>query len=135
MMFFEKLAPIILDLVLAIISLSLSAVVLPWVKDTLIPLLEEKRLMGICKKFVEAAEKLAESGIITSSEKKSYVVRLLVKRGIVVTDEVEAFIESAVKELDMSLMDGFGHIADAFEVSAVDYTHPEELHQEVGRDV
>jgi hypothetical protein len=44
---------------------------------------------------------MAESGLIEKIDKKEEVVRLLNKKGIVVDDIADAFIESCVKELDI----------------------------------
>ncbi len=67
------------------------------------------------KKFVQAAEKLAETGVLERGDKKEYVVGLLEQKGYHINAETEAFIESAVKELDMALEAGWGEILDTFE--------------------
>lgn len=91
----------VLDIVVAIISIVVSVYLIPLIKNDLKPWLEEKRIYGLVQKFVEAAEKLAESGVIQKVDKKAKVIKLLESKGIVVTDQVEAFIESAVKQLDL----------------------------------
>ena len=58
---------------------------------------------------------MAETGKIERGEKKYYVIDLLIDKGYTITDEVEAFIESAVKELDMAVDAGFAEIVDEFE--------------------
>lgn len=90
----------VLEIVITAISLIVARYVIPCIKNDLIPWLEEKRLLGIIRNFVQAAEKLAESNAITKSDKKAKVIELLEKQGIVVNETVEAFIEGAVKELD-----------------------------------
>ena len=93
--------PNILEIILMIISIVIARYVIPYIKSDLIPWLKEKRLYGIVKSFVQAAEKMAESGLIPKIDKKATVVKLLEGKGIVVDAIVDAFIESCVKELDM----------------------------------
>ena len=91
----------VLDIVIATISIIVSVYLIPLIKNDLKPWLEEKRIFNLVKKFVEAAEKLAESGAIEKVDKKSKVIELLESKGITVDAEVDAFIESAVKQLDI----------------------------------
>lgn len=91
----------VFDIVIAVISIVVSVYLIPLIKTELKPWLEEKRVYNLVKKFVEAAEKLAESGVIEKVDKKAKVVELLESKGIVVNAEVDAFIESAVKQLDI----------------------------------
>jgi len=91
----------VLDIVLATLSIVVGVYVIPLIKNDLKPWLEEKRLYGIVQKFVQAAEKLAESGVIPKVDKKAKVIELLEAQGIVVTPVIEGFIEAAVKELDL----------------------------------
>lgn len=90
----------VLEIAITAISLIVAHYVIPCIKNDLIPWLEEKRLLGIIRKFVQAAEKLAESNVIMKSDKKAKVIELLEKQGIVVDETIEAFIEGCVKELD-----------------------------------
>lgn len=90
-----------LETVMAIISIVISVYLIPLIKTELKPWLEEKRIYNMVKKFVEAAEKLEESGVIEKLDKKAKVIELLELKGIVVTPDVDAFIEAAVKELDL----------------------------------
>lgn len=83
-------------------------------KDTGLPWLKEKRLYSIVKKFVEAAEKQAEAGTIDKATKKRFVVELLEANGITVTPEIDAFIEAAVKELDLAEKNAIGEIGKIF---------------------
>lgn len=117
MEFYTEIASGVLKIILALISIGMSAIVLPWLRDSAIPWLKEKRLYSIVKKFVQAAEKLAETGAIDSISKKEYVVELLRSKGFAVDAELEAFIESAVKELDIAVKDSFMEIVDEFEVN------------------
>jgi len=77
-------------------------VVAPWLRDNVIPWLKDKQLYSIIFSFVKAAEKSAESGIIDKEAKKQFVIDLLTSRGITVNSDVDALIESAVKDLDLA---------------------------------
>lgn len=104
--FLELLISNVLEIVIAGIFLLLTTFVTPWcknvvgpfIKNVVIPWLEEKRIYGIVKRFVEAAEKLAEK---ESFDKKAWVIGKLVDKRIKITPEVEAYIETACKEIDM----------------------------------
>jgi microcompartment protein CcmL/EutN len=91
----------VLDIIIAVISIVVSYYIIPCIKNDLVPWLKDKHLYDTVKKFVQAVEKLAESGTIEKKDKKQEVIKLLKKQGIEVTDEIDAFIESAVKELDL----------------------------------
>lgn len=97
----DAIATNVLDIVVAILSIVVGVYVIPLIKTELKPWLEEKRIYGLVQKFVEAAEKLAETGVIEKIDKKAKVIELLEQNGIVVDDKVAAFIESAVKQLDL----------------------------------
>lgn len=97
----NSILPNILEIILTIISIVAARYVIPYIKTDLIPWLKEKRLLNIIKGFVQAAEKMAESGAIEKADKNNFVIGLLEKKGIVVDDTVRAFIESCVKELDI----------------------------------
>lgn len=90
-----------LEVIIAIISIVVSYYIIPAIKDDLIPFLQEKRLFNVVKNLVKAAEKMAESGVIEKCDKKEKVIELLRKKGIQITDEVDALIEACVKELDL----------------------------------
>lgn len=100
----EIILDVILDdalrIVLAVISLIVSYCIIPSIKEDLVPWLKEQRIYSTVKKFVQAAEKLADAGAISKTDKKKYVVDLLEKNGITVDSTLDAFIESAVEELD-----------------------------------
>lgn len=91
----------VLEIILAVISIVVSYYIIPCIKDDLVPWLKENRIYNIVKKFVQAAEKLAESGVIEKCDKKQYVIDLLTGQGIEITAEIHSFIESCVKELDL----------------------------------
>lgn len=93
----------ILEIILAVISIIVSYYIIPAIKEDLIPWLKEKRIYGTVKKFVQAAEKMANSGLIPKCDKKKEVIALLYESGIEIDETVEAFIESACKELDIAL--------------------------------
>ena len=96
----NSILPNILEIILTIISLVVSYYVIPCIKTDLIPWLKEKHIYSTVKKFVKAAEKMAESGMINKVDKKSKVIELLNNKGIEVNEVTDAFIESCVKELD-----------------------------------
>lgn len=96
----NSILPNVLEIILTIISLVVSYYVIPYIKNDLIPMLKEKHLYSTVKKFVKAAEKLAESGAIKKVDKKTKVIELLESKGIEVNEIIDAFIESCVKELD-----------------------------------
>lgn len=98
----NAILPNILEIILAIVSTVIAYYVIPYIKSDLIPWLKEKRIYSKVKKFVQAVEKLAESGAIDKKDKNEKVVELLQSNGIVVDSNVKAFIESCVKELDMA---------------------------------
>lgn len=91
----------VLDIIIATISIVVSYYVIPAIKNDFVPWLKEKRLNGIIKNFVEAVEKMAESGQIEKKDKKSTVIKLLEEKGVEVTNEIEVLIEAAVKQLDI----------------------------------
>lgn len=97
----NSILPNLSEIIITIISLVIARYVVPYIKSDLIPWLKEKRLYNIVKRFVQAAEKLAESGVIAKELKKEKVVELLEGKGVIVDATIDAFIESCVKELDM----------------------------------
>ena len=97
----DAILPNISEIIITIISLIVARYILPYIKNDMIPWFKEKRLHGIIKNFVQAVEKMAESGIIEKCDKKTKVIELLEKKGIIVDDITEAFIEGCVKELDI----------------------------------
>ncbi len=97
----NAILPNIFEIIGTIISLICAYYVIPYIKEDLIPWLKEQRVYSIIKNFVQAVEKMAESGIIEKADKKQKVIELLARKGIVVNATIEAFIESAVKELDI----------------------------------
>ena len=102
-------------LITAVVFAIISAYVIPWLKRTVVPWLKEKHLYDVIKKFVEAAEKMAEAGTLPKSEKKQYVIALLKAKGITVTPEIDASIEAAVQELDVATLQAVAHIGAVFE--------------------
>ena len=98
---FNSIASNVFEIIATIITLLVSYYVVPFIKNDAIPWLKEKRIYEIIKQLVQAAEKMAESGVIAKVDKKDTVIKLLTEKGIDVTDEISALIESAVKELDI----------------------------------
>lgn len=111
------LANVLIELMAVLIGLVFSAVILPFVRDTVIPWLREKRVLNLVSKFVQAAEKLGETGVIDKDTKKSYVLALLKSKGVTVTPAIDAFVESAVLDLDKAFADGFEEIVEEFETA------------------
>lgn len=103
----------LLEIVFAVLGASFTALVIPWLKDTGLPWLKEKRLYSIVKKFVEAAEKQAEAGTIDKATKKRFVVELLEANGYCYPGD-QRFIEAAVKELDLAEKNAIGEIGKIF---------------------
>lgn len=91
----------LLETIIGVISIIVSYYVIPMIKTNLVVWLKDKQIYDTVKKFVQAAEKMAESGIIEKVDKKGYVINLLEEQGIKIDTKVEAFIESAVKEIDL----------------------------------
>lgn len=89
------------DVVISVITIVVGVYVIPLIKTELKPWLEEKRVYNLVQKFVEAAEKLVETGVLPKADKKQWVIELLEKNGVTVDAKTEAFIESAVKQLDL----------------------------------
>lgn len=106
-------ALLVLRLIYALAGLAITTVAVPWIRDVALPWLEDKRLYNIVCTFVKAAEKLAESGQLKKADKKAWVLKALEEKGVEITPEVEAFIESAVKDLDLALQSGWQKILDA----------------------
>ena len=106
MTLWNELAALAVKLVVAIIGVIFSAIVLPWVKSTVIPWLTEKHLYGVIEKFVRAAEKEFCNVEGAGADKKAYVISHLEKAGIRVNETVKALIEAAVEELEL-LKDSF----------------------------
>ncbi len=106
--FFALIMDNLVEFVIAVILAVITCFVIPWVKNTLAPLiteqvipwLKEKHLYSVVSRFVKAAEKYNKTNPIN---KKDWVIDLLNEKGIPVTPEVEAYIESAVEELDIAI--------------------------------
>lgn len=110
----------VLEIIFAAIGVAFSGVCIPWLVKTAIPWLKEKRLYGIVEKFVMAAEKKAEDGSLAKPLKKDYVIKLLEAKGVTITDEVDAFIEAAVKELDNAVQSAVLEVAGVIEETSED---------------
>lgn len=106
----------ILDIIIAIITLVVSYYIIPYIKNDLVPWLQDKRLYEVIKTLVKAAEKLADSGVISKTDKKQYVIDLLQNQGIEITDKVDSFIESCVKELDFVIDTAKDEILEEFDI-------------------
>ncbi len=89
-------------LVLAVISAVVTIVVVPFLKKTVIPWLEEKHLRSLIAGLVQGAEQKGDAGQIAKQAKKEYVLGLLRARGIEITEEIDNMVEAAVLGLDDS---------------------------------
>lgn len=89
-----------LRLVLLGVTVLFTKIILPFVKNTLVPYLEQKSLFRTIRILVAAAEKQGETGVIPKDKKKFYVISWLKTLGITVTKKEEQMIEAAVEELD-----------------------------------
>ena len=106
----DAIMPNVLEIIVTIISLIVARYVIPYIKTDLIPWLKEKHLYNIVKSFVQAVEKMAESGVIKKVDKKTKVVELLQSKGIVVDAVVDAFIENGEKEIAGILKEYDGNV-------------------------
>lgn len=129
--FYGEIASGVAKIVFAVIGIIMTVIVAPWLKNSVIPWMKEKHFYGLVKKFVQAAEKLAETGILEKEQKKEYVENLLNEKGYTLNDETEAYIESAVKELDLAIEAGMAEIFEAFDEDADTYAEDTEAAGEV----
>lgn len=135
--FYPMITECVVNVVRAVIAIVFGVLVIPWVKNSAIPWLKERQLYGMICKFVRAAEKLAEGGLIDKATKLDYVCGLLKRCGVEVTPEVRALIESAVGDLDDEFSNNIQNLADVIlnakdeiaathDVCAEDVNAPEE---------
>lgn len=93
---YKEIIILAVQLIFAVISALITAYVVPYLK--------KKNIYDTVKKLVQAAEKLAENANI---DKKAWVKAELSRLGVkmtAVTDTlIDAFIESAVKEIDIAV--------------------------------
>ena len=80
----ELLTEHLLETILGIISLVISYYVIPAIKNDLVPFLKEKRIYNLVEKFVNAVEKLAETGVLPKVDKKQKVIELQNKKAEIV---------------------------------------------------
>lgn len=112
---YSEIISAIIKLVLTLCSAVITVVVVPWLKETAIPWLRERHMYELVSTFVQAAEKMASSGAIDKDAKKRWVLKMLAAKGIVVNDEIEAMIESAVVDLDLAVDSGVEVITGMFD--------------------
>lgn len=89
-----------LRLVLLGVTILFTKHILPFVKNTLQPYLEQKSTFNTIRVLVRAAEKKGETGAIPKANKKIWVMSWLETLGITVTEKEKDMIEAAVEELD-----------------------------------
>lgn len=107
----------LVELAVTVILAVITCIVLPWLKNTAVPWMKEKRLYTIVSRFVQAAEKYSKTQPV---DKKQWVVSLLKDKGIDLTPEVEAYIESAVQELDVAIKQTVAGVRDTGTPTGVD---------------
>lgn len=113
-----KYMPILAYAIVYGIALAIAAIVYRMCKDS--------RVRALVKEFVRAAEKLAETGEIPKADKLSYVEKLLTGLGIKITPVVRAFIEAAVKDLDLIKQE----VSNAIHKTIEEETSPEVSEEE-----
>lgn len=126
MSIYGQLVSVAINIVKIVISIITTVIIIPWLKNTVVPWLSEKRLYGIVKTYVRAAEKMADSGFIVKSEKKRFVRDMLESKGVNVTEEIDALIESAVEELDLAVFSSISSVAGLFAYDNPSTTTPED---------
>ena len=131
--YYPALMDCAVQIVRVIIMIVFSVLVIPWVKKYAIPWLKDKQLYTLICKFVRAAEKLGENGTIPKETKLDYVTGLLKRRGIELTADVRAMIESAVGQLDDELTHNMMNLVDAI-TSAEEISDMMADHEEVPFD-
>lgn len=97
----NSIADNVFEIIGSVLSVIVAYYIIPAIKNDLVPWLKDKRVYSLIQRLVQAAEKMAEAGMIPKVDKKATVIKWLKEQGIEITSEVDAFIESAVKELDM----------------------------------
>lgn len=111
---YAQIALAVFRVVLTILAVVLTSILIPWLRHECIPWLKERRLYTLVSMFVQAAEKFYEYSENAGEDKKQYVIDALRDKGYEITDEVEAYIESAVEELDLFTMSAVSGIANTF---------------------
>lgn len=97
---FAQIALAVFRVVLTVLSVVLMSVVLPWLRNVAVPWLKEHRMFELVTHLVEGAEKYFDDVESAGEDKKRYVVSVLNSKGIEITPEIEAYIESAVREVE-----------------------------------
>ena len=120
--FYPMITECVVNVIRAVIAIVFGVLIIPWIKNSAIPWLKEKQLYNTICKFVRAAEKLADGGIIDKKAKLDYVIGLLAHSGIRMTPEVRALIESAVGELDDEFANNLQNLADA--ITGAEHAEP-----------
>lgn len=94
----------IVDLVVRLLAIILIAYVLPELKQWLANKIGEEKaakLAEYIEKFVKAAEQMYKEVDETGEMRKQYVMEQLRKLGYVITDEINARIESEVFDINL----------------------------------
>lgn len=111
--FIPEIIGVVIDAIITICGLVFTGVCIPWVVQTGIPWLKERRVYAIVATFVKAAEKMASTGSL-NVPKLDYVEQLLAGKNIKITPEVRAMIEAAVQDLDTAIIGAIGTLGGVF---------------------
>lgn len=111
--------------VLAVATVVFAGVALPWLRKEGLPWLKEHRLYSLVRRLVQAAEKMYEYDECASNAKHDYVVNVLKSKGIEVTSEIEAYIDSAIEELDIAWMMACSGVTEVFDEYEDDDENPD----------
>lgn len=88
----------ILSVVFALVIVVISRYLIPYLKTRLEKEGQEK-LVELIEALVQAAEQIY-TGVKQGEQKKEYVINALTEKGVLITESVNAMIESAVYSLD-----------------------------------
>lgn len=111
---YAQIALALFRVVLTAMAVIITSVLIPWLRKECIPWLKERRLYGLVSTFVQAAEKVYQNMSGAGTDKKQFVIDALRDKGYEITDEIAAYIESAVEELDLFTLSAVSGLADAF---------------------
>ena len=100
-----NLTPIAIAII-GVVIIAISSYLIPYIK-TKMSAEQLRNLYTWTEVGVKAAEQLCKSGVIRKEERKKYVLDFLANKGLTINlDEVEALIESFVKDLPPLIISG-----------------------------
>lgn len=105
-----KLVELAIAVAGALLTYFVKTTAVPFIENVVVPWLKEKRLYARVKQGVQFVEQMAKNGKlqellgcpVDGDGKKKYLIKLLQRCGIEVTEEVDAMIESAVYEMNQA---------------------------------